>query len=151
MQFALFLQVQDAVAFFPLNSTLGTKEIKNRVAEGDASGVTFAPGPDGVAGGSYEFSGYSNSFIEFFNCEGGPLHVRHSMTMLCGVYYKGKNGPLFDYGATGKAGVHLWVNKGELYVYFRSRGHLDTPPPPLAYHSSGWLEVCWRFIRPQYR
>ena len=145
MQFALFLQVPDAVAFFPLNSTFGTKEIKNRVAEGDASGVTFAPGPDGVAGGSYEFSGYSNSFIEFFNSEGGPLDVRHSMTMLCWVYYKGKNGPLFDYRATGKAGVHLWVNKGKLYVYFRSRGYLDIPH---LWHTV--LAGGWKFVGASY-
>ena len=25
------------------------------------------------------------------------------------------------------------------------------PPPPIAHRSSEWLEVCWRYIRPQYR
>ncbi|CAH3188395.1 unnamed protein product, partial [Porites evermanni] len=115
-------QVPEPVALFPLNSTFGTKEIKSRVAAGDASGVTLAPGPDGVPGGSYEFSGSSNSFIEFSNSEGGPLDVRYSMTMLCWVYYNSKDGPLFNYrpskpwafvGATydhSTGDAKLWVN-----------------------------------------
>ena len=67
------------------------------------------------------------------------------MTMLCWVYYEGKNGPLFDYRATGKAGVHLWVNNGKLYVHFRSRGYLDIP--------SLWHTVLaggWKFVGASY-
>ena len=65
--------------------------------------------------------------------------------MLCWVYYKGKNGPLFDYRATGKAGVHLWVIDGKLYVYFRSRGYLDTPH---LWHTV--LAGGWKFVGASY-
>ena len=95
--------VPEPVTLFPLNCTFGTKEIKNRVAGGVASGVTLALGPYGIPGGSYEFSGSPNSFIQFPNSEEGPLDVRYSMTMLCWVYYKinGQDGPLFNYRPSG--------------------------------------------------
>ena len=67
------------------------------------------------------------------------------MTMLCWVYYEGKNGPLFDYRATGKAGVHLWVNNGKLYVHFRSRGYLDIPH---LWHTV--LAGGWKFVGASY-
>ena len=146
MKFAFFYQVPEPVAYFPLNSTFGTKEIKNKVAEGNASGGTFAPGPNGVAGASYEFSGSPNSFIEFSNSKWGPLDVRYSMTMLCSVYYKGQDGPLFDYRTTGRAGVHLWVDSGQLYVHFTSLDYV--PNIPNLRHSA--LAGGWKFVGASY-
>ena len=134
-------QVPDPVAFFPLNSKYGTKEINNRVAQGFPSGVTLAPGPGGAADGSYEFSGTSNSYIEFPNSAGGPLDVRNSMTMLCWVYSDGQDGPLFNYKTGGAWGVHLWVVSGQLFVRFTRRDYSFTDAlikTPLA---GGWKFV----------
>ena len=122
LSFSFPFQVPDLVAFFPLNAAYGTKEIKNRVAEGDPERVSQAPGPDGTANSAYEFAGTADSYIEFPNTEGGSLDVRYSMTMLCWVYYNGKNGPLFNYKTSGYHwGVHLWVVDGQLFVRFNHR------------------------------
>ena len=139
----MFYQVElpDPVALFPLNSTFGTKEIKNRVATRNASGVTLAPGPDDVPGGSYEFSGSSNSFIEFSNSEGGPLDVRYSMTMLCWVYHSGRGGPLFNYRPNRAWGVHLWAFHGELFVRFTKRDYSFTTHRLHTALGGGWKFV----------
>jgi len=89
--------VLEPVAFFPLNGTYGTKEINGQVTAGDARKVRLASGPDSKANGSYEFEGSSNSYITFQNSDGGPLDVRYSMTILCWLYYGGRDGPLFHY------------------------------------------------------
>ena len=130
---------------FPLNSTFGGKEIKNRVAEGHASGVTLAPGPDGVAGGSHEFSGSPNSFIEFPNSKGGPLDVRYSITMLCWVYHSGQDGPLFNYMPDGVWGVHLWAIDGQLFVRFTKRDYSFTTS---LLHTA--LAGGWKFVGATY-
>lgn len=142
----MFYQVPDPVALFSLNSAFGTKEINNRVAAGvKSSGVTFGAGPDGVAEGSYEFAGNANSYIEFPNSAGGPLDVRHSMTMLCWVYHNGQDGPLFNYRTSGPWGVHLWVVAGKLFVRFTRRNYsftnylLHTP-----------LAGEWKFVGASY-
>ena len=135
------------MSLFPLNSTFGTKEINNRVAEGNASGITFAPGPDGVAGGSYEFSGSLKSLIEFPNSAGEPLDVRYSITMLCWVYYNGQDGPLFGYSTASVAwGVQLRVFHGELYVGFTSRDYSSFTH----YHLHTALADGWTFVGATY-
>ena len=126
---------------FPLNSTFGAKEIKHRVAEGNARGVTFAPGPDGVAGGSHEFSGSPNSFIEFPNSQGGPMDVRYSITMLCWVYHSGQYGPLFNYMPDGAGGVHLWAVDGQLFVCFTKRDYSLTTRLLHTAPAGGWKFV----------
>ena len=134
------------MALFPLNSTFGTKEINNRVGEGNASGVTFAPGPDGVAGGSYEFSGSPKSFIEFPNSAGEPLDVRYSITMLCWVYYNGQEGPLYGDSTSLLAwGVQLRVFHGQLYVDFKSRDFSFTH---FSLHTA--LADGWKFVGATY-
>ena len=81
-----------------------TREIKNRVPQGNPVGVS--DGPEGNSGGSYMFAGNSLSYIEFPN--NGALDVQHSITMLCWVYYTGADGPLFSYNKGNTAwGVHL--------------------------------------------
>ena len=141
----MFYQVPEPIALFPLNSTFGTKEIKNRVAEGHASKVTLAPGPDAVAGGSHEFSGSPNSFIEFPNSKGRPLDVRYSITMLCWVYHGGQDGPLFNYKRNGAWGVHLSVYHGQLLVRFTKRDHSLTTH---LWHTA--LADGWKFVGATY-
>ena len=106
----------------------------------------MAPGPDGTADSAYEFAGTANSYIEFPNSERGPLDVRHSMTMLCWVYYNGQDGPLFNYKTSGHWGVHLWVvGAGHLFVRFTKRdysftnGLVSTP-----------LAGGWKFVGASY-
>ena len=137
-----FYQAPNPVALFPLNSTFGTKEIKNRVAQGVPTGVTLAPGPNGEADGSYKFSGTSNSYIEFPNSAGGPLDVRYSsMTMLCWVYHNGQDGPLFNYKTSGRWAVHLWVLAGQLYVHFTLRDYSFTISLQHTALAGGWKFV----------
>ena len=126
------------MASFPLNATYGTKEINNRTASGVLSGVSLAPGPDGKANGSYEFSGNSDSYIEFPNSPGGALDVRYSMTMLCWFYHCNQDGPLFEYGNNG---VRLSVFHGELRVNFKKRDHSDTAELKHTTLGGGWKFV----------
>ena len=128
LAYLFFLSVPDHVALFPLNAKFRTKELHNRVAEGVPGEVSLAPGPDGQAGGSYEFGGHLNSYIEFPSTAGGPLDVRHSMTMLCWLNHGGQDGPLFNYKTGGfwTWGVHLWVNHGLLFVRFTKRDYSFT-------------------------
>ena len=133
------------MALFPLNSTFETREINNRVIAGVPSEVSLAPGPNGIAGGSYEFSGSPNSFIEFPNSEGGPLDVRYSLTMLCWVYYNGQDGPLFNYMPDRAWGVHLWVFHGKLFVRFTKRDYSFTPH---LLHTA--LAGGWKFVGATY-
>lgn len=122
-KFALFylaaVSVPDPVAVYPLNSKYQTKEIKNRVPQGVAVGVSLADGPDGKAGGSYSFAGQAGSYIEFPN--NGALDVQSSITMLCWVYPTGNDGPLFNYKKTGPWGVHLWIVGGQLFVRYTQK------------------------------
>ena len=130
---------------FPLNARYGTKEINNRVAKGVPSGVSLASGPDGSAGGSYEFYGTSNSYIEIPNSAGEPLDVRYSMTMLCWVYYNGQDGPLFNYRTSGAWAVHLWVVHGKLFVRFNRRDYSFTNH---LLHTA--LTGGWKFVGASY-
>lgn len=145
MCFALFYQVPDPVTLFPLNSTFGTKEIKNRVASGVASGLTLALWSDAIPGGSYKFSESPNSFIEFPNSGGRPLDVRSSMTMLCWVYYNGQNGPLFNYRLNGAWGVHVWVAHSQLFVRFAKHDYSLTTS---LLHTA--LADGWKFVGATY-
>ena len=139
-------KVPDPVAFFPLNAAYGTKEINNRAVKGIPRGVTLAPGPDGRPNHSYKFSGSSNSYIEFPNRIGGPLDVRYSMTMLCWVYYDGKDGPLFSYEKGSTWGVHLWVvHGGKLFVRFVKRHYSSTNH---LVHTN--LAGGWKFVGASY-
>ena len=87
--------VPDPVALYPLNAKYTTQEINNRQPQGTPVGVSLAPGPDGKPGGSYQFTGNANSYIEFPN--NGGLDVKQSITMLCWVYPQNTDGPLFNY------------------------------------------------------
>ena len=133
---------------FPLNAEYETRDIKNRTAPGNSSGVNLAPGPYGEEDGSYEFFGNANSFIEFPNNPGGALDVRYSMTILCWVYYDdkgGPDGPIFNYNTGSLYGVHLWVHQGLLFARFNGRAFQNLP---YLWHTS--LTGGWKFLGASY-
>ena len=109
-----------------MNNKYGTLEIDNRHPQGTPVGVNLTAGPDGKAGGSYQFAGQNNSYIEFPN--NGSLDAQHSITMLCWVYPENMNGPIFNYKITGGLTsnlwvVHLWIHSGKLYAAFSRRDY----------------------------
>ncbi|XP_068708485.1 uncharacterized protein [Montipora foliosa] len=116
----------DPVAWFPLNTSYRTKEINNRVPQGNPLNVVLAPRPDGRADGSYEFLGQNNSYINFMNSPGGSLNVNFSMTVLCWLNYK-KDGPVFNYAASAKKyGVLLYVIHEKIFARFRKSNYKET-------------------------
>ena len=140
-------QVPDPVVYFPLNISFGTNEINNRVSHGVPGDVSFAQGPNGEANGSYEFKGTQNSFIAFPNNPGGPLDVRHSMTVLCWLYYDKKDGPVFNYRTTKNWGVVVRVVQKKFFVRFRKRDYSSTKelisPTP-------FVARAWTFVGATY-
>ena len=90
--------------------------------------VYLAPGPDGKPRGSYQFSGQSDSYIEFPN--NGGLNVKHSITMLCWVYMETSDvsGPLFTYN-NRPSGIRLKINSGKLRTRFKKNTKLTTDLP----------------------
>ena len=67
--------------------------------------------------------------------------MRYSMTMLCWVYYNGKDGPLFNYKTSGHWGVHLWVAAGQLFVRFTKRDYSFTNGLLNTHLAGGWKFV----------
>ena len=119
------VSVPDPVALYPLNSKYETREINNGQPQGIPIDVSLAAGPDGKAGGSYQFAGRADSYIEFPN--NGGLDTQHSITMLCWIYPENTEGPLFNYKVNGW-GVHMWlVLPGQLFVRFVTRSYQSTP------------------------
>ena len=149
----LSYQVPEPVAFFPLNVTYGTKEIKNRTAQGEPIQVSLAPGPDGNANGSYKFPGSQDSYIKFPNSKRGTLDVQHSITMLCWLYYdKLGEGPIFGYrgsasGTNSNKGVRLWMNKENISVIFKKQDNENTP---ILLHSIELAGMGWKFVGASY-
>ena len=146
-------QVPEPVAFFPLNVTYGTKEIKNRTAQGEPIQVNLAPGPDGKANGSYKFAGSLGSYINFPNSKDGALNVKHSITMLCWLFYdKLGEGPIFGYrgsasGTNSNKGVKLWMNKENISVIFKKQDNENTPN---LLHSIMLTGKGWKFVGASY-
>ena len=68
------------------------------------------------------------------------------MTMLCWVYYDGKDGPLFSYEKSSTWGVSLWVVQGgKIYVRFVKRDYSSTNH---LVHTS--LVGGWQFVGASY-
>ena len=68
--------------------------------------------------------------------------MRYSMTMLCWVYYDGKDGPLFNYENGSTWGVHLWVaQRGKLFVRFCKRDYSFTERLEHTNLAGGWTFV----------
>ena len=83
----------------------------------------MAAGPDGKAGGSYQFTGQNNSYIEFPN--NGGLDAQHSITLLCWVYPENTDGPIFNYKTTADPwAVHFWIHFGQLYGVISQRNYI---------------------------
>ncbi len=103
-----------------------TREIDNRLPQGTPVGVNLAAGPDGKPGGSYQFAGQANSYIEFQN--NGGLDAHHSITMLCWIFPENTDGPIFNYVTSNNNwGVHLWiVSPGKLFARFNDRNYQFT-------------------------
>ena len=118
------VSIPDPVAFYPLNGQYGTRAIANRQPQGTPVGVTQAAGPDGKAGGSYQFTGQAKSYIQFPN--NGGLDTERSITMLCWLYPQNTDGPIFNYKTTGSWGVHMWVVSGKLFARFTKRNYQFT-------------------------
>ena len=123
-----------------------TREVNNRQLHGTPVGVFLAAGPDGKAGGSYQFTGQANSYIEFPN--DGGLDTQHSITMLCWIYPQNTAGPLFNYKTSGPWGVHMWVvSPGRLFARFTRRNYHFTTAlvstHPLALNQ-------WHFVGASY-
>lgn len=115
-------------ALYPLNKWFGTREINDEQPQGTPVGVTLAAGPNGNEGGSYQFDGHANSYIEFPN--NGGLDVQHSITMLCWLYPKViDKGSIFSYGINDQQWrVHFWMSRsGKLYAGFAHRNYTDAP------------------------
>ena len=106
------------VAFFPLNGQYETTDISHSSnPPGKASGVELAPGPDGSAGGSYQFSGNLTSLIEFPN--NGGLDTRYSMTFLAWMYHEQTDGPIFYFSGPG-SGTRFLYREERFFVLLLS-------------------------------
>lgn len=124
----LFAGPLRASAFYPLTSkTRGRDMSMFGNPPGKLGYVRSAPGPDKLPGGSYQFYGRPDSYIEFPNR--GKLDTRTSITIIAWIYHEGRAGPIFNYMPNGW-GVHLWmVTPNTLFVRFtRRQGRTFTAP-----------------------
>ena len=97
------------VAFFPLTGKFTTNDEQRRPQfKATASNVVLTSGPNNAPQGAYQFSGNSNSYIEFPNSH-GILDVEESITLMCWVRPEGQDGPIFNYNKAGAWGVHIWI------------------------------------------
>ncbi|KAL9954039.1 hypothetical protein ACROYT_G041527 [Oculina patagonica] len=114
-------------ALYPLNSWFATREIYDEQPQGTSFGVSLAAGPNNVDGGSYQFDGHINSYIQFPN--NGGLDVQHSITLLCWLYPENTDGPIFQYGPSTNWGVHMWITApGAVYAKYTHRDYTETSP-----------------------
>lgn len=116
-----------------------------RNPKGKLGYVRSAPGPDTYPGGSYQFFGRRDSYIEFPNR--GKLDTRRSITIIAWIYHEGRVGPIFNYMPNGW-GVHLWmVSPRTLFVrYTRRRGR----KPTKALSSRKIKPLKWQYIATTY-
>lgn len=105
---------------YPLNRNTQGRDISfARNPNGRLGRVRFAKGPDNLPGGSIEFFGRSNSYVEFPNR--GKLDTGRSITLLAWIYHTGRAGPIFNYMPNGW-GVHFWmVTPSTLFARFTRR------------------------------
>ena len=89
--FHLTVIIPDPFAWFPLNGTYNTSEVKMRTTAGSKGNeVYLSLGPDGTKDGSYFFRGPGASSITFSNTS-SKFDIGISMTILCWLYiYKNR-------------------------------------------------------------
>ena len=116
-----------------------------RNPKGKLGYVRSAPGPDTYPGGSYQFFGRRDSYIEFPNR--GKLDTRRSITIIAWIYHEGRAGPIFNYMPNGW-GVHFWmISPTTLFVRFtRRRGRRFTK----AVISRRVVPRRWQFVGATY-
>ena len=143
------VSVPDPIAFYPLNSKYETREINNRQPQGIPVGVSLAAGPKGKAGGSYQFAGQANSYIELPNS--GGLDVQHSITMLCWIYPQNRHGPIFMYRneTSDDYGVKMWMFYGGIAAGFPPRTS-SNPPNKSVYPSTTLALNQWHYVGSSY-
>ena len=131
-------------ALYPLNSKFGTSDLSsNQNAAGIPFNVQLAPGPNGEADSSYQFSGNSSSYIEFPNA--GGLDTRKSLTLLAWLFPENSDGPIFNYG-TNYFGVHFWVANDKLFARIVSRVGFFAA----VLISNTWSLNKWHFVGTSY-
>lgn len=90
--------------------------------------MTLATGPNGNEGGSYQFDGHADSYIDFPN--NGGLDLQHSITVLCWLYPSNfEKGSIFSYGNDDQqSGVHFWItHSGKPWAIYAHRNYSETP------------------------
>ena len=106
--------------------------------------VRPAPGPDGKSGGSFQFFGRPNSYIEFPNR--GKIDTKGSTTLLAWVYHEGRGGPIFNYKRNGW-GVHFWmISSRTIFVSFMRRTLTATK----TLSSKAVAPMRWQFVGATY-
>ena len=113
--------------------------------------ASSAIGLNGDIGGSYRFSGHTNSYIEFPN--DGGLDLKHSITLLCWLYPENTHdGPIFNYKSSGEWAVQFWIRlNGNSFVHFRNREYIATSHPlwtnqPLTTHQWHYIGASYDYI-----
>ena len=139
--------IPEAKAIFPLNSFFETREITNKQLQGIRGNVSLATGPNGDIGGSYQFSGHPNSYIEFPN--DGGLDLKYSITLLCWLYPENANfAPVIIYNPSGKWSVWFWIFFGKFYADFRNRGYLS--PRDSLLTNQSLVTHQWHYVGASY-
>ena len=135
---------------FPLNSHCGGLERVSRANLATLSAVPWAPGLDGVQGGSIQLRGTPASFVEIPNRAGSDLDTRTSITLLMHVFPVGNRGPILCFHEDG-LGVQIWQEgleegKGILTARFVCRDFSQ----PLALTKAVLTMNAWNFIGASY-
>lgn len=129
------------MALYPLNAAYTTKDMMGSQPDGISSNVQLAVGPNGNAGGSYQFWGTSNSYIELPN--NGGLDTQYSLTLVMWVLPEGQDGPLFNYRPSGAWAVHFWIAGGKLFFRLANRNDNLTPTSLTSPVDTGkWIYVA---------
>ena len=131
---------------YPLNRYTRGKDISFwRNPPGALGRVSYAPGPDKSPGGSIQFYGQANSYIQFPNS--GKIDTKRSLTLLAWIYHTGNQGPIFNYMPNGW-GVHFWMTApNTVFIRFiRRKGRIATTPV----YSRSIRSRKWQFVGATY-
>ena len=132
------------VALFPLNSRYEARDVIGGNPEGKANEVIAAMGPDNVEGGSLEFLGTPDSYVEFPN--DGGLDTRNSLTILAWIFPE-KEGPIFNFKRDGW-GANLWLAQSrKLLAHFVERDEQKLSEP---LQSNKIVPNDWNYVGATY-
>ena len=129
---------------YPLNAKLKAHDLIGENIPGKLSSVRPIKGPFGIPGGSSQFLGRTDSYIELPN--NGGLDTKSSITLLAWVYPQ-TAGPIIDYKTNGQ-GVHMWMaNPRKLMARFGPRGSRTSS---FSLSSSSVTPLKWNFLGASY-